>query len=65
MDKETAKHYLTTATSFVRWLWTTEAITTLPKIPADKAPMLKINRPLGQDCGIHQGRNSVDAGSRD
>ena len=46
--KKTAKHYLTTATSFVRWLWTTEAITTLPRILAEKSSLLTITVPLGK-----------------
>ena len=46
--KTTAKHYLTTAKSFVRWLWTTEAIATLPRILAENSPSLTITVALGK-----------------
>lgn len=46
--KTTAKHYLMTAKSFVRWLWTTEAIATLPRILAEKSSKLTITVGLGE-----------------
>ena len=40
--RTTAWHYLTTVKSFVRWLWTTEVIETLPRILAKKPSPLTI-----------------------
>jgi len=41
-ERTTARHYLVTVKSFVRWLWQTEAIPTLPRIIDGKSDLLKI-----------------------
>lgn len=43
--KTTANHYLTTVKAFVRWLWQTNAISTLPRVLDGKSQALKITKP--------------------
>ena len=42
--KTTASHYMTTAKSFVRWLWQSNAIPTLPRILDGKSQALRITK---------------------
>lgn len=44
--KTTAKHYLDAVKSFVRWLWASNAIPSLPRILDARSPDLKITRVL-------------------
>lgn len=46
--KTTAKHYLTTIKSFVRWLWQTEAIPNLPRVMDSKGTALAIGESIGK-----------------
>lgn len=46
--RTTAKHYLGTVKSFVRWLWQIEAIPSLPRVMDSKAKSLTIGRSLGK-----------------
>ena len=42
--KTTAAHYMTTVKSFVRWLWQSNAIPTLPRVLDGRSQMLKITK---------------------
>lgn len=45
-SRTTAKHYLTTVKSFVRWLWQIEAIPSLPRVMDGRSKALNIGRSL-------------------
>lgn len=43
-NRTTAAHYMTTTKSFVRWLWQSHAIPTLPRILDGRSQMLRITK---------------------